>query len=114
MDSVLVMIRSNFLSAEDRHRLERCVRRQCEDHGIARRANAVLLLDKGKSCAEIAEFLYLDDDTICGWYKAYRKDGCGVLALNGWQGGQSRMTLDQEAELCTWLEGRFCCSAVEI
>jgi len=114
MDSVLVMIRSNFLSAEDRHCLERCVRRQCEDHGIARRANAVLLLDKGKSCAEISEFLYLDDDTICGWYKAYREDGWGVLALNGWQGGQSRMTLDQEAELCTWLEGRFCRSAVEI
>ena len=114
MDSVLVMICSNFLSAEEQHRLERCVRRQCEDHGIARRANAVLLLDKGKSCAEIAEFLYLDDDTIRGWYKAYQEDGWDALALNGWQGGQSRMTFDQEAELCTWLEGRFCRSAGEI
>jgi hypothetical protein len=35
------------------------VRRHVEEHGIARRANAILLLDKGKSCAEIAEFLHL-------------------------------------------------------
>ena len=32
-----------------------------EEYGIARLTNAILLLDKGKSCAEIAEFLYLDD-----------------------------------------------------
>ena len=108
------MIRPNFLSAEDRLQLERCVRRQREDHGIARRANAVLLLDDGKSCAEIADFLYLDDDTIRDWYKAYREDGWDALALDGWQGGQSRMTLDQEAKLCSWLEGRFCRSAGEI
>lgn len=40
------------------------MRRQREDHGIARRANAILLLDDGKSCQEISDFLYLDDDTI--------------------------------------------------
>jgi DNA-binding CsgD family transcriptional regulator len=28
------------------------------------------LLDKGKSCSEIATFLYLDGDTVRGWYKA--------------------------------------------
>jgi len=114
IDSVFVMIRANFLSPEDRLELERCVRRHREDHGIARRANALLLLDDGKSCARIAEFLYLDDDTIRGWHKAYRQDGWDALALDGWQGGQSRMSGDQEAELCTWLEGRFCRSAGEI
>ena len=114
MASVLVMICPNFLSAEDRHELERCVPRHREDHRIARRANAVLLLDRGKSCAEIADFLYLDDDTIRGWYKGFREDGWEALAINGWQGGQSQMTSDQETELSTWLEGRFCLSAGEI
>ena len=42
------------------------MRSQREDHGVARRANAILLLDDGKSCQVIAEFLYLDDDTIRG------------------------------------------------
>jgi hypothetical protein len=58
------MIRPGFLSSADRIELEACVRRQREDHGIARRANAILLLDDGESCARIAKFLYLDDDTM--------------------------------------------------
>ena len=64
------MVRSGFLSTAERCELERCVRCHREDHGIARRANALLLLDDGESCAQIARFLYLDDDTVRGWYKA--------------------------------------------
>jgi len=108
------MIRPGFLSSTERLELEACVRSQREDHGIARRANAILLLDDGKSCQVIAEFLYLDDDTIRGWYNRYRESGWEALAVDGWKGGQSRMTSAQEAALCTWLEGRFCRSTVEI
>ena len=50
------MIRPGFLSSADGIELEACVRRQREDHGIARRANAILLLDDGESCARIAKF----------------------------------------------------------
>ena len=114
MDSVLLMIRPNFLSAANRLELELCLGRHREEYGIARRANAILLLDKGKSCAEIAEFLYLDDDTIRGWYKAFRQEGWDALALDDWQGGQPRLTLDQQTNLSAWLEGRFCRSAGEI
>ena len=108
------MIRPGFLSFTERLELEVCVRRQREDHGIARRANAILLLDDGKSCQDIADFLYLDDDTIRGWHKTYERDGWDVLAFDGWKGGQSRMMSAQEAALCTWLEERFCRSTVEI
>jgi len=62
------MIRPSSFSPSERSELEGCVRRQRGDHGIARRANALLLLDDDKSCQEIAEFLYLDNDTIRGWY----------------------------------------------
>ena len=89
------MIQHGFLSSSER-----------EDHGIARRANAALLLDDGKSCAQIAKFLYMCDDTTQGWYMPYRQDG--------WKCGQSRMTQTQEAVLCAWLEARFCRSTVEI
>ncbi|PKQ02450.1 MAG: IS630 family transposase, partial [Alphaproteobacteria bacterium HGW-Alphaproteobacteria-11] len=37
------MICHGFLSPTERFELEACVRRQREDHGIARRANAILL-----------------------------------------------------------------------
>ena len=43
------MIRPDFLSVAERREFEVCVRRQREDHVIARRANAILLLDDGKS-----------------------------------------------------------------
>ena len=32
----------------------------------------MILLDDGKSCQEISDFLYLDEDTIRGWFKSYR------------------------------------------
>jgi transposase len=108
------MIRPGFLSLPDRRELEACVRSQREDHGVARRANAILLLDDGKSCQAIAEFLYIDDDTIHGWYKTYRIGDWDALATDGWRGGQSRMTSAQKATLCAWLDGRFCRSTVEI
>ena len=75
MDSCFRMIRSNFLSREDRRELLACVKRQREDHGVARWANALLLLDDGKSCVEIAQVLYLDDDTVRGWHKQYLSEG---------------------------------------
>ena len=114
MDSCFGMIHTNFLSREDRRELLSCVKRQREDHGVARRANALLLLDDGKSCVEIARVLYLDDDTVRGWFKQYLAEGWDSVAYDGWKGGQSRMSPAQEETLCTWLEGRFCRSTVEI
>ena len=108
------MIRPGFLSLTDRIELEACVRRQCYDHGIARRANAILLFDDGKSCQEISVFLYLDDDTLRGWHKTYLQDGWDALAFVGRKGGQSRMSQAQEVGLCAWLEERFCRSTIEI
>jgi len=84
------------------------VRRPREDHGIARRANAVLLPDDGESCARTARFLYLDDDTIQGWHEAFLQDGRDAPAFDGGKGGQSRMTQARQVALCAWLEARFC------
>ena len=38
MDSVSVMIQRDFLTFEQRHDLERCVRRYVKERGIVRRA----------------------------------------------------------------------------
>ena len=75
------MIRTGFLPPSERRALEAGVRSQRGDHGVARRANAILLLDDGKSCQAIAEFLYLDDDTIRPWYKTYRAAGWDALSV---------------------------------
>ena len=107
-------IQPKFLTSTERAELMSCVRSHREDHGIARRANAILLLDAGKSCEVIAEFLYLDDDTVRSWYKAYREGGWDDLSTDAWKGGQSRMSSAQETELCAWLEERFCRSTTQV
>ena len=108
------MIRSKFLTARQRDELEQIVRRPSEDHGVARRANAVLLLDDGKSCARIAEFLYLDDDTIRTWYKHYQSGGWDELEMFDWKGGRPHLNELQTKQLCSWLEARLCRSTKEI
>lgn len=114
MDPVEGMTRRNFLDLSDRDSLLACVKRQREDHGVARRANALLLLDDGMSCVQVGRVLFIDDDTVRGWYKQYLAEGWEAVAYDGWLGGQSRMMAGEEAALCSWLEGRFCRSADEI
>lgn len=38
------------------------------EHRIARRANAMVLLDQGWSCERVAAALLLDDDTVRNWH----------------------------------------------
>ena len=117
------LIRPCLVSSTERLELEACVGSQREGHGVARRANAILLLDDGKSCQWIAEFPYLADDTLRGWHRSWRESGWEALADDGWKVASLvlpllRMRLYAPGfmylALCTWLEGRFCRSTVEI
>jgi len=103
------MIKAKFLTPTQRGELEQIVRRPSEDHGVARRANAILLLDDGKSCSKIAEFLYLDDDTIRNWHKQYQSGGLDRLTTFDWKGGLTFLNTAQQTGLCDWLEARLCC-----
>ena len=102
------MIKGNFLSAVERKALRQTVRRPSEGAGVARRANAILLLDDGWSCAQISKVLYLDDDTVRTWYKQYRLGGFDLLITFDWKGGTSLLCSQQKDSLCAFLEGRLC------
>lgn len=101
------MDRGGFLTSEERAYLESLVRRPTERHGIARRANAVLLLDDGLGCAEVARVLYLDDDTVRRWRDRFRQEGARALRVFGWKGGQARLAAAQEAALAATLDAGF-------
>ncbi len=100
------MIRSGFLSSVERAKLTAVIRHPSEIHGVARRANAILLLDKGWSCAAVAEAFFLDDDTIRTWHKHYRSGGLDELTLFDWHGRAGHLSAPQEAELTAHLAGR--------
>src|SRR5215475_11776086 len=75
------MIRGGFLSAEDRRTLIALARDGSAASRLTRRANALVLLDDGWSCQEVADALLLNDDTIRNWHKLFEQRGIEGLEL---------------------------------
>ena len=58
------MSRPGFLDSESRRDVIELTRDGSVDHRLARRANALVLLDDGMTCAAVAKVLFLENDTI--------------------------------------------------
>src|SRR5208337_172607 len=112
--SRLVKTNRNFLSAADRADLVKIVRDGLEEHRIVRRANAILLLDKGWSYAEVAEALFLDDSTIRIWLKEFQEGGVEAIVLFDLKGGTGRLSPLQIDELRAWATETLPTSTTEI
>ncbi len=93
------MIRPGFLSTAERKELLSLARDGSAAHRIARRANAILLLDDGWSCERVAKALYFDDDTVRGWRKLYDERGIAGLEQFDARGSSSRLSAEQEKVL---------------
>ena len=94
-----LMICRNFLNAAERKELLALARDGSAEHRIARRANAILLLDDGLSCERVAKVLYLDDDTVRRWRKLYDERGIAGLEQFDAGGSSSRLSMEQEEAL---------------
>jgi transposase len=108
------VIRAKFLSADQRTALEKLVRRTSEPHGPARRANALLLLDDGFSCEAAAKALYVDDDTVRGWYELWSSGGEGALKSFDFKGAKRTLSAEQEAVLIQDLAARLFLTSREV
>lgn len=97
------MIRRGFLDPESRQDLVDLARDGSVAHRLARRANALLLLDGGMNCETVAKVLLVDDDTVRTWYQQYREDGTEGLASFGHEGGTCRLTAEQQDKLKVWI-----------
>jgi transposase len=97
------MIRGSFLDQTIRADLITLVRNGKAETRLTRRANALLLLDDGMSCQEIAKVLYLDDDTIRYWYELYSEKGLIWLADFGYKGRACELTAAQQDALKSWV-----------
>jgi len=97
------MIRPGFLDSESRRDLIELARDGSIAHRLARRANALVLLDDGTGCATVAKVLFLDNDTIRTWYRLYQEDGIEGLAGFGHEGGICRLTSEQQDRLKAWI-----------
>ena len=97
------MVQPGFLSVGSRRDLIELARDGSAAHRLARRANALLLLDQGMSCSEVAKVLFLDDDTIRSWYRLYQEDGFDGLATFGYDGSACRLSDQQQDKLKAWI-----------
>jgi Homeodomain-like domain-containing protein len=82
------MIRGGFLSAEDRGQLIALARDGSALSRVTRRANALVLLEDGWNCEQVATALLLNDDTIRGWHKLFEQRG--IAGLTSFEVGPSR------------------------
>lgn len=97
------MIRPGFLSADERSELRALARDGSSEARAARRANAIVLLDSGWSCAEVAGALLIDDDTVRSWHGLYAEHGLTGLVVMGHQGSKSHLSREAEAALVAWV-----------
>ena len=102
-DSTERMIRPGFLDRESRQDLIELARNGSAAHRLARRANALVLLDDGMSCEAIAKVLLLDDDTIRTWHRLYEEDGIEGLTNFGYEGSTSQLSGEQQDKLKAWV-----------
>ena len=70
---------------------------------MARRANALVLLDSGWSCEKVAGALLLDDDTIRGWHGLFIEDGLEGLTRFEAGGSACQMNGEQQEKLKAWV-----------
>jgi transposase len=97
------MIRAGFLDPESRRDLIELARDGSAANRLARRANALVLLDDGMSCEAIAKVLLLDDDTVRTWHRLYQDDGIEGLAGFGQEGSACRLSDEQQDMLKAWI-----------
>jgi transposase len=116
------MIRAGFLNAEAKRDLIELARDGSVEHRLGRRANALLLLNSGMSCAEVGKVLFIDDDTVRTWHRLYQEDGIEGLTRFEMGGSASFLSAAQEEalkvfvgaalprstrQIGTWIENEF-------
>ena len=99
LDSSGAMIGRGLLDKASRQDLAELARDGSAAHCLARRANALVLLDDGMSCEAMAKLLLLDDDTIRTWHRLDEEAGIEGLTSLGYEGSACRLNGEQQARL---------------
>jgi transposase len=101
------MIRGGFLTGEDRSELIALARDGSAASRVTRRANALVLLDDGWSCQDVADALLLNDDTIRSWHKLFEQRGIEGLTSFDVGGSARFLSAAQEDALKVFVSTRL-------
>jgi transposase len=73
--------------------------RQTHDARLRERYHGILLLIDGKSCPEIAQWLYREEDTIRSWVHAFNREGLQGMEHEVIPGRPAWLTAEQRTEV---------------
>ncbi len=86
-------------------------------HKLSREADrikAILMLNKGYNYEQIGQLLLMDGESIRRWHQQYESEGMNGLLTNHYEGGQTKLSMQDQKTLAAYLEKQVCLSAKEI
>jgi transposase len=81
--------------------------KQSDDHRVAERLHAILLLDSGHNTQAVSHILHVHPKTLKRWVKAFASGGEDALISFKYVGGDGWLTDDQQQQFTTWLDAEI-------
>jgi transposase len=78
--------------------------KQTDDHRIAERLHAILLLDSGQNAESVSQILHIHPKTLKRWVKAFAAGGEAALTSFQYVGGEGWLTDEQQQQFSAWLD----------
>jgi transposase len=78
--------------------------KQTDDHRIAERLHAILLLDGGQNAESVSQILHIHPKTLKRWVKAFATGGEAALTAFQYVGCEGWLTEEQQQQFTAWLD----------
>jgi transposase len=78
--------------------------KQTDEHRIAERLHAILLLDSGQNAESVSQILHIHPKTLKRWVKAFATGGEAALTSFQYVGGEGWLTEEQQQQFTAWLD----------
>jgi transposase len=78
--------------------------KQTDDHRVAERLHAILLLDSGQNAESVSRILHVHSKTLKRWVKAFASGGEAALTRFNYVGGDGWLSAEQLQQFTAWLD----------
>ncbi len=78
--------------------------KQTDDHRVAERLHAILLLDAGQNAQAVSQILHVHTNTLKRWVQAFAAEGEDALLRMGYGHPNGWLTTDEQQQFTTWLD----------
>jgi transposase len=78
--------------------------KQTDDHRIAERLHAILLLESGQNAESVSQILHIHPKTLKRWVKTFAAGGEAALTSFQYVGGEGWLSNEQPQQFTAWLD----------